>query len=275
MDRMNRMNNLHPLVLATTLLLVAGCGQQSPSQLPAANPVPAAPASSGPVESNGSATIFGRVLFKGTPPPSRTIIMTADAFCATAHPTGAPTQTVLVNSNGTLQNVFVYVKQGLPNRSYPPPRTAISLDQKGCMYTPHVLGVQVGQTLEVRNSDDTLHNINAAAVANMPFNTGQPIAGMVYRHIFKTREVMIKVICNVHPWMVAYVGVLDHPFFGVTGTDGTFLLSPLPAGTYTIEAWHEKYGKLSQTVTVGEKETKGIDIEFKDAVPTGSNPPGP
>lgn len=264
------MNTVHPLLFVTCLLLLAGCGRQQPTQPPATTPAPTPADTSGTADSSAASIFAGKVLFKGTPPPRKAIPMNADAFCATAHPSAVLSQSALVNTNGTLQNVFVYVKQGLPKRSFPPPGSPVLLDQVGCIYTPRVVGVQVGQPLDIRNSDATLHNINAAAVANAPFNKGQPVAGLVYRHTFTTREVMIKVICNVHPWMVAYVGVLEHPYFSVTGTNGTFSLSPLPAGTYTIEAWHEKYGTVAQVVTVGEKETKEIDFEFTET--SGANP---
>jgi plastocyanin len=159
--------------------------------------------------------------------------------------------------------VFVYVKDGLGGLKFPVPSTPVVLDQKGCRYAPHVVGVQVGQGFEVLNSDSTLHNVHALPTANREFNTGQPLAGLRYSHRFSTREVMVPFKCDVHPWMRAYIGVLDHPFFGVTGADGTFTLTGLPPGTYTVEAWHEKLGTQTQTVTIGDKESKDIAVSFK------------
>ena len=137
------------------------------------------------------------------------------------------------------------------------------LDQKGCHYSPHVLGIQVGQPLQVLNSDSTLHNVHALPKANSEFNAGQPIQGMKTTHTFSTKEVMIPFKCDVHGWMNAWVGVLDHPYYAVTGADGTFSLKGLPPGTYTIEAWHEKLGTQTQMVTLGAKDNKDVAFTFK------------
>jgi plastocyanin len=170
---------------------------------------------------------------------------------------------VVVNANGTLANVFVYVKAGLPaGATYPAPTTAVVLDQNGCRYHPHVLGVMVGQNLEILNSDPVLHNIKAKAVKNRPFNVSQPSAGMKTMRTFAAPEVMVALECNVHGWMNAFLGVLPHPFFAVTGTDGSFEIKGLPPGTYTIEAWHEKYGTQSATVTVAGATPKTQDFTF-------------
>jgi plastocyanin len=142
------------------------------------------------------------------------------------------------------------------------PSTAVVLDQKGCRYVPHVLGVQVGQPVEVLNSDPTLHNVHAVPMSNSEFNTGQPLQGMKRAHTFTAREVMVPFKCDVHPWMHAYIGVLDHPFFAVSGADGSFQLTGLPPGTYTIEAWHETLGARTQTVTIGAKETGNVAFSF-------------
>jgi hypothetical protein len=128
---------------------------------------------------------------------------------------------------------------------------------------PHVFGIQVGQPLEVLNSDPTLHNIHAVPRDNREFNRGQAITGQRDRFTFTTKEVMVPFKCDVHGWMNAYVGVLDHPYFAVSGADGTFSIKSLPPGTYTIEAWHEKLGTMTQTVTIGAKETKDLGFTFK------------
>jgi plastocyanin len=168
-----------------------------------------------------------------------------------------------VNANGTLANAFVYVKAGLPaGAKYQAPATPVVIDQDGCRYKPHVFGLMVGQTLEIRNSDPLLHNIKAKATKNRPFNISQPTAGMKTTRTFSASEVMVSLECNVHGWMNAYVGVLPHGFFGVTGADGSFSIKNLPAGTYTVEAWHEKYGTQTATVTVAGAESKTQDFTF-------------
>jgi plastocyanin len=172
-------------------------------------------------------------------------------------------QPVIVGSDGGLQDVFVYVKDGLGNLRFPIPSNTVVLDQKGCHYTPHVVGVQVGQALDVLNSDPTLHNVHAVPASNQEFNTGLPLAGLKHTHRFSTREVMVPFKCDVHPWMSAHVGVLDHPFFAVTNADGAFELKGLPPGTYTVEAWHERLGTQTQMVTIGAKETGTATFEFK------------
>jgi len=188
--------------------------------------------------------------------------MDSDPNCA-QQGGNASNESVVVGADGALQNVFVYVKDGLGTLRFPIPSAAVVIDQKGCRYVPHVLGVQAGQRVEILNSDPTLHNIHAVPMANREFNTGQPIPGMRHAHQFTAREVMVPFKCDVHPWMNAYVGVLDHPFFGVTGADGSFELKGLPPGTYTIEAWHETLGAQTQMVTIGAKETGTVAFSFK------------
>src|ERR1019366_8419163 len=153
---------------------------------------------------------------------------------------------VVVNDNGTLRNVFVYVKSGLEGKTFEPPTEHVTLEQKGCTYHPRVFGMQAKQPLDIVNDDDTLHNIHALPTQSKEFNVGQPNKGMKTTRTFATPEVMVKLKCDVQPWMAAYVGVLDHPFFSVSGDDGKFTIKNLPAGTYEIVAWHEKYGEQKQ-----------------------------
>ena len=166
-------------------------------------------------------------------------------------------------SDGALQNVFVYVKDGLGNLVFPVPTTPVVLEQERCRYKPHVLGIQVGQTLDIVNGDDTLHNIHAVPTNNGEFNKAQQFKGFRNTHVFNTKEVMVPFKCDVHRWMTAYVGVLDHPFFAVTGNDGTFTLEGLPPGTYTIEAVHEKLRRQTQSVTLEAKGSQDITFTFK------------
>lgn len=209
------------------------------------------------------ATVSGRVRFTGTKPTNARIDMSEEAACKNKYPTPPTAETVMVNANGTLANVFVYVKSGLPaGATYPPPAGPVVIDQDGCRYKPHVLGIRVGQTLEIRNSDPVLHNIKAKGTKNRPFNVSQPSAGMKTNRTFSAPEVMVALECSVHGWMNAFVGVQAHPFFAVTGGDGSFSLKGLPPGTYTLEAWHEKYGTQTATVTVTGTETKTSDFTF-------------
>ncbi|HUK83345.1 MAG TPA: carboxypeptidase regulatory-like domain-containing protein [Verrucomicrobiae bacterium] len=204
----------------------------------------------------------GRVVFKGSVPPPSPIKLGADPVCEAAHEGKLFTEDVLVNDDGTLRNVFVYIKQGLTGRKFSPPHEPVVLDQSGCLYHPHVQGIQVGQPLLIRNSDDTLHNIHALTEKNDAFNLGQPMRGMESRKMFTKPEVMIHFKCDVHPWMSCYLGVLDHPFFAVTGDGGTFALTNVPAGDYIVEAWHEKVGTQTANVHVDKDETKTIDFTF-------------
>jgi plastocyanin len=216
------------------------------------------------VDAATAGSVSGKITFAGTAPKPAVLHMDSDDNCKTDGPP-VTEETLLVGDGGGIRDVFVYVKDGLGAMKFPVPSTPIVLDQKGCHYIPHVFGVQVGQPLEVRNSDATLHNIHAIPKANQEFNQGQPLAGMKMTHVFSTSEVMLPFKCDVHPWMHAFVGVLDHPFFAVTSADGSFTIKGLPPGTYTIEAWQEKLGKQTQTVTIGAKENKEIAFSYKGA----------
>ena len=238
---------------ACVAALAAACGGgEKPAEAPAA-PV------ANPVDAATAGAVSGKVTFMGTPPPSETISMSSDPRCMNA---GAKTETVMVSGDGSLQNVFVYVKDGLGNLKFPVPTAPLVLDQKGCQYRPHVFGVQAGQPIEILNSDATLHNIHAWPQTNQEFNVGQALQGMKDTHVFTTQEVMVPFRCDVHRWMNSFVGVVAHPFFAVTGADGSFQLKGLPPGTYTIEAWHEKFGTKTASVTIGAKESKDVAFTF-------------
>jgi plastocyanin len=237
-------------------LFAAACGGGQPA--PASESAPAAPVAN-PVDPATAGAVTGKITFMGAAPAPEPISMSSDPRCMNA---GAKTETVLVAGDGSLQNVFVYVKDGLGQLKFPVPTAAVVLDQKGCQYHPHVFGVQVGQNVEILNSDATLHNIHAWPMTNQEFNMGQALQGMKHTHTFSTREVMVPFKCDVHRWMNSFVGVLDHPFFAVTGADGTFSLKGLPPGTYTIEAWHEKFGTKTAIVTIGAKESKDVSLAF-------------
>jgi len=247
---------LWSFVSAAAMAGLLACGGPGTSEAP-----PAGPAAE-PVDPATAATITGTVVLDGAPPPPELIKMSADPYCTTAGHDDQPTQYFVVGEGNGLENVFVYVKSGLGDRTFPPPTTAAELDQQGCRYVPHVIGVQVGQPLDIVNSDDTLHNVHAVPMINAEFNMGEPVKGMKVTHTFTAPEIMVPFKCDVHGWMNAYVGVVSNPYFDVTANGGAFSLAGLPPGTYEIEAWHEKLGTQTQTVTVGEKETKAISFTF-------------
>ena len=204
--------------------------------------------------------VTGSIMLEGEPPAAEMIRMNSDPVCV-KQATDNETNYYVVGEGGGLGNVFVYVKEGL-QVDFPPASDTVILDQQGCRYMPHVFGIQVGQTLQVVNSDPTLHNIHATPANNPEFNTGQPIQGMTFDRTFDNVEVMVPFKCDVHGWMNAYLGVLDHPFFAVTAPDGSFDLSGLPPGDYVIEAWHEELGTQTQNVTVAEGGTAEMSLTF-------------
>jgi len=207
-------------------------------------------------------TISGRVFFEGQPPKLMPIRMEADAVCAAQHLEPVYVEGGMVNDNGTLPNVVVYVKSGLGNLEFAAPGEPVLLNQQGCVFRPHVLGMRVGQSLEVMNSDSTTHNVHPLPRYNREWNMSQPPDGEPIIKTFTRPEVLIPVKCNQHPWMKAYIGVLSHPYFAVTEDDGAFEIKGLPSGEYEIEAWHEQYGALTQKVTVRPGEMKSIDFTY-------------
>jgi len=263
---MTRRLDLHSLaaLCAAAGLLVSCGGGTNQSAVPASSGAAAPAAAPAAIDAATTGNVGGKVTFEGTPPAPQPVKTSSDPYCQTAN-AGLKTETEVVGPDGAIQNVFVYVKDGLGNQTFVAPSEPVVLDQKGCHYAPHVLGIQVGQPLQIVNSDSTLHNVHGMAKANKEFNQGQPILGMKMTHSFSTKEVMIPFKCDVHGWMNAWIGVLDHPYYSVTGTDGTFSLKGLPPGTYTIEAWHEKLGTQTQMVTVGAKENKAVAFTFKGA----------
>ena len=216
------------------------------------------------VDAGTAGAVTGVVALDGMAPSNAVIRMNADPICLRESKGAQFQETFEVGGDGkSLANVFVYVKDGLGNYIYDTPTQPAVIDQKECRYHPHVFGMRVGQPLEIQNSDPTLHNIHALPKNNSEFNTGQPIQGMKTTHTFDKPEVMVPFKCDVHGWMNAYVGVLDHPYFAVTDKDGKFELKTLPAGTYTIEAWHERLGAQETKVTIAEKETNDVAFTFK------------
>jgi hypothetical protein len=216
-----------------------------------------------PVVSAGRSVISGIVSFDGdVTPAAQAIPMDADPTCARMHAEPALNEPVVVGEGNGLGNTFVHVKEGLAGRTFALPADPATLDQRGCLYHPRVLGVRAGQILKIVNSDETLHNIHAFAKNNKEFNIGQPVKGLVTEKVFDAPEVMIPIRCDVHKWMAAYLGVVEHPFFTVTRPDGRFTFSGLPSGSYVVEAWHEAYGFRQVSLTLGDDETKTISFSY-------------
>jgi hypothetical protein len=251
-----------PLLALYILSAFLACGdkaEESSKPLPKSSSGPVSP----PIDPATAATIRGKVLLEGTAPEQKPISMSADPTCVAMHDEEVKTALVVVNEDGSLRNTFVYVKAGLENYRFNSPRETVTLEQRGCIYIPRVLGVMTGQSLDIVNKDTTLHNVRVVPEKNPPFNVGQPGKGFKTTKSFEISEVMIPIRCDVHKWMRAYLGVLEHPCFSVSGDGGRFELTKLPPGNYVIEAWHETFGTLARDVTVGEKEVKEITFTFK------------
>ena len=211
-----------------------------------------------------AANITGTVTYDGKVPNLRPLAMDADPVCASKHKEPVPNQMLELGKSGnTMGNILVRVASGLPaGKTYPPPKDPVVMDQNGCIYQPHVFVIQQGQTWKVLNSDGVLHNVHALPKVNGQFNMAMPPTRKEAEHVFDKPEDPFTIKCDVHPWMTAYTMVSTNPFYSVTKEDGKFTISNLPAGTYEIEAWHEKLGKKTEKITVGESDNKTVDFKF-------------
>jgi hypothetical protein len=241
------------------LWLLIGCSkkEEAPAAQPAAAPAAAAPAAT-PIDPATVASVSGTVKLDGAAPKAAKIDMSQDAACK-----GTNTAETIVVAGGDLANVFVYVKDGLGNRTFDVPKDSVTLDQKGCQYHPHVLGVMTGQNIEIKNDDQTTHNIHPTPADNREWNESQPPAAAPLEKSFSREEIMLPVKCNQHPWMRMYINVVKSPFYAVTGPDGKYQINGLPPGDYTIAFVQEKLGEQTQKVTVAAKDNKTVDQTFK------------
>jgi plastocyanin len=213
-----------------------------------------------------ASTITGTVTFDGKAPALRPLAMDAEPVCAKKHSGPAPNEALVLGSGNTMANIMVYVSKGVPaGKTYPAPQTPVTINQDGCVYKPHVMGMMAGQPTKILNSDGILHNIHTLPKVNAAFNRGQPATVKEMTTNFPKAEDVFQVKCDVHPWMSAYIGVFTHPFFSVTGTDGKFTISGLDPGTYELTAWHERLGVQKATITVAANESK--TQAFKYALP--------
>lgn len=242
-------------ILLLLTLLALGCGGEKNEQ--PAPPVDAAK----PGEAPG--IISCQVKFEGRPPKMPVVKMQADKKCMVLHTEQVHFESIIMNTEGKLKNVFIYVKEGLAGKSFPPPTRPVELDQQGCMYTPHVLGIQVGQSLRILNNDPVLHNIHSLAKLNKSFNFAQPKKGMKTETSFTHPEVMVRIKCDVHSWMSSYVGVVSHPFYGVSNEAGSCELAGLPPGEYVVAAWHEELGTLEQKIKVSSGARAELSFTFR------------
>lgn len=268
----NKVKELSPAVLIAVLVVLLTISHSSltssPTSTDTSNPTTPLTASApqskgGPEKVANEATVGivkGTVRLEGTPPPNKQL----NVGTCTSEVKGPVYSDAVLSSGGTLQNAFVWIKSGLDNYKSPaPPAEPIVMDQRGCMYTPHVVGARVGQKVIFLNSDPVLHNVRSVAAANEPFNEMMPTKDMRLEKVFDKAEVPVRAKCDVHPWMSAFVGVVPHPFFAVSSKDGEFTFVNLPAGEYEMEAWHEVFGRKTEKLIVKPRETTPVAIGFR------------
>ena len=262
-----KLKNFPGILMLAAILFISGCGskEEAKPETPAAQETAATGTIKKTLDLSSTGSLKGRVLFEGDAPAPKKIPVQGNPECAVLHPGGAVVSEEMLVQNGGLQNVFVYVKEGLEAYSFDTPKEPVTIINSKCVYSPHVMGVQTNQELIFMNQDATLHNIHAYPKLNKPFNLGLPIVGMKQTKKFTQTEVMIPVKCDVHPWMQGYIGVLDHPYFTVTDAEGNFELKNLPPGEYTIEAWHEKLGVQSQKIKIEPQQAQTAEFKFSAA----------
>jgi plastocyanin len=252
---------------ATTLLvcLLAACHKDVPQpalQATATQPPP----DTRPifhVDPTTTGTLSGTIRFTGKRPPAKLINMEEDPACVAAHKGKPVDESLLVSSNGTLANAFIYLKTGFDGKRFETPSVPVTIDQAGCWFHPRVLGIQIGQTLQVINSDPVTHNIHPMAEINREWNHSQGAGDAPLARRFLKPEVMIRVKCNIHSWMHAFIGVVDNPYFAVSNPDGTFKIDNLPSGTYTFGIWQENLGTQEAQVTIAPHKKAQLNIVFK------------
>jgi len=206
-------------------------------------------------------TIKGHIVLTGKAPGNAIIRMGVDPKCSALNAGHRVIQeSAMVTADGSVANVFVRLDGTFPKTAVP--TDPIVIDQRACVYRPRVIGMRVGQPLQIKNVDDLLHNVHSSSAAGNSFNVGQPTAGIVFTFTPRAEEVMLKLGCDVHRWMTAYIGIVSHPYFSVSGADGTFTIAKVPAGTYTIKSWHERFGEMTKKVTVKPGALSTVDFAY-------------
>jgi hypothetical protein len=249
------------LWLLAVALTITGCGKKDSDQSSAP------PAPTAIVDATTAGEITGTVKLDGAVPNFKPIDMSAEAVCVQANPKAVVPPIVVTGEHGALANAVVYIKSGLGGYHFDTPQTPVILDQKGCMYSPRVLAIMVNQPFEVNNQDQTIHNVHPMSRVNKAWNKSEPVGDPPIQATFTKAELAMPIACNIHPWMRAWLFVFADPYFAITPKSGEFALKNLPPGTYTLEAWQERFGFQDQTVTIGPRESKSVDFIFHAPVP--------
>ncbi len=250
-------------LVAAAALVVTGCGGDKTAAAPAKEAAPVAVATFH-VDPGTAGTLRGKVTYKGPRPSVKAISMESEADCQKANGGKAVSEAdVVLGKDGGVANVFVYVKTGLEGKKFEVPTEPVVLDQKGCLFVPRIVAVQAGQPLAVRNSDPVQHNVHPSPKNNREWNEGMSPGSADIVHKFARQEMMIKVKCNVHPWMRSWLAVMEHPYFAITGLDGTFELKNVPPGDYTVAVWQEKLGELTQPAQLAASGNQQMDFVFQ------------
>jgi len=248
--------------LCCAIALTIGCTESTKKEV-IPSPISHPAASFFKVDSGTAGSITGTIRYTGKKPPHKMIDMSEDPACVEAHHGKAYDESLIVSSTGSLRNAFIYVKKGLEGKNFEVPATPAIIDQSGCWFRPRVMGIQTNQVLQVINSDPVTHNIHPMAEINREWNHSQGPGDAPLNRKFLKPEIMIRVKCNIHSWMHAYIGVLEHPYFAVSKADGTFAIKNLPPGTYTIGVWQENLGTQEQQVTVAQHNNTVINFTFR------------
>lgn len=215
------------------------------------------------VDASTAGSISGNIRYKGPKPATKVIDMSEDPACVEAHHGKAHDESLVVGPRGGLANAFIYVEKGFAGKTFAVPSTPVTIDQSGCWFRPRIVGIQTNQVLRVVNSDPVTHNIHPMAQINREWNHSQGAGDPPISRKFLKPEIMIKVKCNIHSWMHAYIGVVDNPYFAVSADDGSFKIPNLPPGSYTIGIWHEGMGTQEQQVTIAARNDSHVNAVFE------------